>query len=214
MRQFTEVTLCRNSMNPDFEIRRLLDVMPASARMATKLVSKPEQPIVVHCTFPLPWVRDRPIWINFDLWERLSRPQRDLLILRTVSWLTGVKWFRPSLYQGVLLAGVVGGIVELVQGDPVGTIAAGGLAAIAGTQIWRSNRSTQTELDADDAALRVAQRRGYEEPEAARHLLTGVEAVAEIERRPLTFTELLRSQNLRAIAGLSPVGIPDRARQN
>jgi len=214
MRQFTEVTLCHNSMNPDFEIRRLLDVMPASARMATKLVSKPEQPIVVHCTFPLPWMRDRPIWINFDLWERLSRPQRDLLILRTVSWLTGVKWFRPSLYQGVLLAGVVGGIVELVQGDPVGMIAAGGLAAIAGTQIWRSNRSTQTELDADDAALRVAQRRGYEEPEAARHLLTGVEAVAEIERRSLTFTELLRSQNLRAIAGLSPVGIPDRARQN
>jgi hypothetical protein len=201
-------------MNPDFEIRRLLDVMPASGRMATKLVSKPEQPIVVDCAFPLPWVRDRPIWINFDLWDRLSRPQRDLLLLRTVSWLTGVKWFRPSLYQGVVLAGVVGGIVELVQGDPVGIIAAGGLAAIAGTQIWRSNRSTQTELDADDAALRVAQRRGYEEPEAARHLLTAVETVAEIERRPLTFVELLRSQNLRAIAGLSPVGIPDRARQN
>ncbi|XGW00068.1 MAG: DUF3318 domain-containing protein [Leptolyngbya sp. BL-A-14] len=201
-------------MNPDFEMRRLLDVMPASGRMVTKLVSKPEQRLVIDSTFPMPWVRDRPIWINFDLWDRLSRPQRDLLILRTVSWLTGVKWFRPSLYQGVVAAGIVGGLVELVQGDPVGIIAAGGLTALAGTQIWRSNRSTQTELDADEAALRVAQRRGYEEGEAARHLLSAIEAVAEIEGRPLNFTELLRSQNLRSLAGLSPVGVPDRVRQN
>ena len=201
-------------MNPDFEMRRLLDVMPASGRMATKLVSKPEQRVVVDSTFPMPWMSDRPIWINFDLWDRLSRPQRDLLILRTVSWLTGVKWFRPSLYQGVVLAGVVGGIVELVQGDPVGIVAASGLTAIAGAQIWRANRSTQTELDADEAALRVAQRRGYEEPEAARHLLSAIEAVAEIEGRSLNFIELLRSQNLRSIAGVSPVGVPDRARQS
>ena len=201
-------------MNPDFEMRRLLDVMPASGRMATKLVSKPEQRVVVDSTFPMPWMSDRPIWINFDLWNRLSRPQRDLLILRTVSWLTGVEWFRPSLYQGVVLAGVVGGIVELVQGDPVGMIAAGGLTAIAGAQIWRANRNTQTELDADEAALRVAQRRGYEEPEAARHLLSAIEAVAEIEGRSLNFIELLRSQNLRSIAGVSPVGVPDRARQS
>jgi GNAT superfamily N-acetyltransferase len=201
-------------MNPDFEMRRLLDVMPASGRMATKLISKPEQRLVVDSAFPMPWVRDRPIWINFDLWDRLPRPQRDLLILRTVSWLTGVKWFQPSLYQGVVLAGVVGGVVELVQGDPVGMIAAAGLTAIAGAQIWRNNRSNQTELDADEAALRVAQRRGYEEPEAARHLLSAIEAVAQIEGRSLNFIELLRSQNLRAIAGLSPVGVPDRARQN
>ena len=201
-------------MNPDFEMRRLLDVMPASGRMATKLVSKPEQRVVVDSTFPMPWMSDRPIWINFDLWNRLSRPQRDLLILRTVSWLTGVKWFRPSLYQGVVLAGVVGGIVELVQGDPVGIVAAGGLTAIAGAQIWRANRNTQTELDADEAALRVAQRRGYEELEAARHLLSAIETVAEIEGRSLNFIELLRSQNLRSIAGVSPVGVPDRARQS
>ena len=201
-------------MNPDFEMRRLLDVMPASGRMATKLISKPEQRLVVDSTFPMPWVRDRPIWINFDLWERLSRPQRDLLMLRTVSWLTGVKWFQPNLYQGVVLAGVVGSIVELVQGDPIGIIAAGGLSAIAGAQIWRNNRSSQMELDADEAALRVAQRRGYEEPEAARHLLSAIEAVAQIEGRSLNFIELLRSQNLRSVAGLSPVGVPDRARQS
>lgn len=197
-------------MNPDLEIRRLLDVMPASGRMLTKLLNKPEQPVVIDSPFPLPWMQERPIGINFDLWSRLSKSQRDLLILRTVSWVTGVKWFRPSLYQGIVLAGVVGMVVELVQGDAVGMVAAGGLSAIAGTQIWRGNRSSQTELDADEAALRIAQRRGYSESEAARHLLSAIEAVAELERRPsLNFLELLRCQNLRAIAGVSPVGVPD-----
>lgn len=202
-------------MTPELEIRRLLDIMPASGRMLTKLISKPEQPVVIDSSFPAPWMRDRSIWINFDLWSRLAKPQRDLLILRTVSWLLGVKWFRPSLYQGIVLAGVVGAIVELTQGDAVGMIAAGGLSAIAGTQIWRNNRSSRTELDADEAALRVAQRRGYSESEAARHLLSAIETVAEIEGRPgLNFMELLRCQNLRAIAGISPVGVPENLKRD
>lgn len=202
-------------MEPDFEIRRLLEVMPASGRMMTKLKSKPEQSVVIDSPFPMPWMRERPIWINFDLWGRLAKPQRDLLILRTVCWLTGVRWFRPNLYQGLVAAGVVGTVVELVQSDPVGIIVAGGLTAIAGTQVWRHNRSPERELEADEAALKVAQRRGYSESEAARSLLTAIEAVAELEGRPsLNFTELLRCQNLKAIAGLSAVGIPDRLRQN
>jgi hypothetical protein len=45
-------------------------------------------------------------------------------------------------------------------------------------------------------------------------LLSAIEAVAAIEGRSLNFTELLRSQNLRSIAGVSPVGVPDRARQS
>jgi predicted Zn-dependent protease len=110
---------------------------------------------------------------------------------------------------------MLGAVIEGVQGDAVGVLAAGALSAIAGTQIWRNNRSTQMELDADDNALKVAQRRGYEEPEAARYLLGAIEAVAELEGRPsLTFVELLRCQNLKAIAGLSPVGIPANLRQN
>jgi len=202
-------------MNPELEIRRLLDVMPASGRMVTKLISKPEQPMVLDRPFPMPWMRQRPIWINFDLWSRLSRPQRDLLILHTVSWLTGVTWFRPNVYQGLVLAGVVGAVVELTQGDAVGMLAASSLSAIAGNQIWRSNRSNERDLNADDAALRVAQRRGYSEAEAARHLLSAIEAIAEIEGRPsLNFTELLRCQNLRAIAGISPVGMPDRSKRH
>jgi hypothetical protein len=192
------------------EIRRLLDVLPASGRMMTKLVSKPEQPVVIDYAFPMPWSQERPVWINFDLWSRLTKPQRDLLILRTVSWLTGIKWFKPNLYQGLVAAGAVGAIFELAQVDVVGIAVAGGLAAIAGTQIWRRNKSTQTEIDADEAALRVAERRGYEETEAARHLLTAIEAVAQIEGRPsLSFTELIRCQNLRSIAGISPVGVPE-----
>lgn len=201
------------AMNPDFEIRRLLEVMPASGRMLTRLGSKPEQRLVIDSPFPLPWMRERPIWINFDLWERLSRPQRDLLLLRTVSWVMGVKWFKPNLYQGLVLAGLVGTLVEAVQFDAVGMIAGGALSAIAGTQIWRGNRTPERDLEADEAALVVAQRRGYNETEAARHLMAAIEAVAAIEARPsLSFTELLRCQNLRAIAGISGVGIPDRER--
>jgi hypothetical protein len=202
-------------MNPDLEIRRLLDVMPASGRMTTKLISKPEQPVVIDSPFPMPWMRERPVSINFDLWSRLSRSERDLLMLRSVSWLTGVKWFRPNLYQGIALAGVVGTVVELVQADPVGMIVAGGLSAIAGTQIWRNNRSTEKELEADEAAIRIAQRRGYSETDAARHLLSAIEAVADLEGRSnLNFIELLRSQNLRSIAGLSSVGVPERLRRD
>ena len=201
-------------MEPNAEIRRLLDVMPASGRMMTKIVSKPEQACVIDSPFPLPWSQERPIFINFDLWRRLAKPQRDLLLLRTVSWLIGVKWFKPDIYQGVVLTGLLGAMVELTQADAVGVVVAGGLMAIATTQIWRGSRSSQTQLNADEAALRVAQRRGYSQTEAAQHLLSAIEAVAQIEGRPsLNFTELIRCQNLRAIAGLSPVGIPEKIKK-
>jgi Protein of unknown function (DUF3318) len=197
------------------EIRRLMDMLPASGRMLTKLVSKPEQTCVIDSPFPMPWMRERKVFINFGLLERLSLPQRDLLVLRTVSWTTGIKWFRPSIYQGVVAVGMMGAAIQAVQGDAVGVMVAGALSTIAGTQIWRNNRSTQLEVDADDNALKVAQRRGYEEPEAARYLLSAIEAVADIEGRPsLTFIELMRCQNLRAIAGLSPTGTPSNLRQN
>jgi hypothetical protein len=196
-------------MEPTAELRRLLDIMPASGRMMTKIVSKPEQAKVIYSPFPLPWNQERRILINFDLWRRLSKPQRDLLLLRNVCWLTGVKWFKPDIEQGVAVAALLGAMVELVQGDAVGVIVAGGLSAGALNRIWRNSRSSQSELNADEAAIRVAQRRGYNEAEAASHLLSAIEAVALVEERPsLNFTELIRCQNLRAIAGLSPVGVP------
>lgn len=197
-------------MEPNVEIRRLLDVMPASGRMTTKIVSKPEQAKVIDASFPQPWNQTRPIYINFDLWRCLAKPQRDLLLLQMVSWLTGVKWFKPNIYQGVVLVGMLSGLLEASQSDVVGVAIAGGLSAIAAFRIWRTNKSQESELNADAAAIRIAQRRGYSEAEAAQHLLLAIEAVAKIERRSgLNFTELIRCQNLRAIAGLSPVGMPE-----
>jgi Protein of unknown function (DUF3318) len=197
-------------MEPNVEIRRLLDIMPASGRMMTKIISKPEQQKVIDASFPLPWNQDRPVYINFDLWRRLPKPQRDLLLLRTVSWLLGVKWFKPDIYQGVVVAGLLGGIVESAQRDAVGVVVACGLTALAMVRIWRINRAQESEIIADESALRIAQRRGYSEAEAAQHLLSAIEAVAKIEGRSgLDFVDLLRCQNLRAIAGLSSVGIPE-----
>jgi hypothetical protein len=184
--------------------------------MLTKIVSKPQQSKVIDTPFPMPWNRDsRPIYINFDLWRRLSKPQRDLLILRAASILTGIKWFKPDVYQGIALAGLAGVAVELIQGDAVGMIVAGGLTAIAANQVWRSNRSVQRELEADEAAIKVALRRGYTEVEAAQSLLSAIEAVAELEGRPsLNFTELIRCQNLRAIAKVSSVSVPETVKNS
>lgn len=198
----------------DPEIHRLVELMPASGRMMAKIVSKPEQSVVIDNPFPLPWNRERLIYINFDLWRGLSQPQQDLLLLRTVSWLCNVVYFRPDIYQGLVLAGLVGTVVEIVQADAVGIIVSGGLAAIASSQIWRRNRRLQSDLDADEAGIRVALRRGYNQTEAAGHLLSAIETVAKIEGRgSLSFMELVRCQNLKAIANLSPIGIADDIRQ-
>ncbi|BAT56424.1 hypothetical protein NOS3756_54290 [Nostoc sp. NIES-3756] len=197
-------------MEPNVEIRRLFEVMPASGRMTIKIVSKPEQAQLIETVFPLPWNQERLIYINFDLWGRLTKPQRDLLILQKVAWLTAVKWFKPDIYQGVVLAGLLGGLVESAQSDVVGVAIAGGLSTLALMRIWRSNKSQDAELNADTIAIKVAQRRGYTEAEAAQHLLSAIEAVAKIEgRSSLDFIALIRCQNLRAIANLSSVGVPD-----
>lgn len=193
--------------NPEPEILRLLDLLPASARMTVKLVSRPEQSSVLVAPFPLPWKRDRPIYVNFDLWRRIPRPQRDLLMLRQACWVMGVRWVEPSWYQGAALVGLASAAWQMSQGDALGAVASGGLAGLAGWQIWRNTQRTERELEADLDAISVANRRGYSEPEAARALLEGIETVAQLERRPgMEFVELLRCQRLRAIAGLSPLG--------
>lgn len=202
-------------MEQNAEIRRLLDLMPASGRMMTKIVSKPEQRQIIDSPLPLPWQRQRQVYINFDLWRRLSKPQRDLLLLSNISWLTGIKWFKPDVYQGVVLAGILGATVELVQSDPVGVVIGAGLSAFASAQIWRNSHSSKVELEADEAAIKVAQRRGYSETEAAGYLLSAIETAAQIEKRPsLNFVDLIRCQNLRAIAGLSPVSVPPSERKD
>jgi Protein of unknown function (DUF3318) len=199
-------------MEPNVEIRRLIDIMPASGRMTTKIISKPEQTKVIDIAFPLPWNQDRPIYINFDLWRRFPKQQRDMLLLRTVSWLTNVKWFKPDIYQGVVVAGLLGGLVESTQQDAVGIVAALGLSGMGIMRIWKMNNSQESEINADNTAVQVAQRRGYSQVEACEHLLAAIEAMPKIEARSgLDFNELLRCQNLKAIAGFSPVGIPQKS---
>lgn len=190
-------------MEPKLEIRRLLELMPASGRMNTKIITKPEQRKVIDASFPLPWRGERPIYINFDLWSRLTKPQRDMLILQTICWLNGVRWFKPDIYQGLVVAGLISGLIESSQQDPVGIIAACGVSTLALLRIWRVNNSQESQINADIAAVRIAQRRGYSEVEAAEYLLGAIEAVAKIEgRSTLNFIELIRSQNLRSLAGL------------
>ncbi|MEA5538404.1 DUF3318 domain-containing protein [Limnoraphis robusta Tam1] len=201
-------------MTQDTEISHLLDLMPASGRMITKLISKPQQKTVIDSPFPLPWKPIRQVFINFELWQNLSRSQRDLLLLRTVCWLSNIRWIKLDINQGVALAGIVGTVVEISNQDAVGVMLAGSLAAIGLTQIWKSNHSSQVELEADEMAIRVSLRRGYLEAEAARALLQAIERVAEIEgRTSLNFIELVRCQNLRTIGKLSSVAVPDSIRQ-
>ncbi|MBR8831356.1 MAG: hypothetical protein N5P05_002085 [Chroococcopsis gigantea SAG 12.99] len=202
-------------MNQDTEISHLLDMMPASGRMLTRIVSKPQQTKLIDTVFPLPWQRGtRPIYINFDLWRKLSRGERDLTLLRAVAVLTGVKWFKPSLYQAVTLAGVLGLTAQVVQGDAVGIVASAALTALAGQQVWRNNNNLAKEIEADEVAIKVAGRRGYSETEAARQLLKALETSGEIEGgRSLSFSELVRCQNLKKLANLSAVGVPDRVRE-
>ncbi|NEP86651.1 MAG: DUF3318 domain-containing protein [Okeania sp. SIO2C2] len=202
-------------MNPELsETTRLLDIMPASGRMMTKIVGKNQQPKIIETTFPLPWKNDRIIYLNFDLWMTLPKEQRDLIMLQTVSWLCEIQWFKPNLNQGIFAVGLIGLISQLSEADVVGILVAGGLSTIGLIKIWQNNHSTQTELAADEMAIRVATRRGYQEAEAANYLLQGIENVAKIEgRNNLNFTELVRCQNLRAIAGLSPVAVPEKVRK-
>jgi len=197
------------SVNPNPEIRRLLDVMPASGRMNSKIVSVASQLQVIDCGGSLLRLEHRPIFLNFDLWSQLSQPQRDLLILRTVGWLKSSRWLKPELYQGGVVVGLIGTLVELMQGDAVGVVVATGLGAIATTQIWRNTRGLPVELEADAFALNVAQRRGYSESDAAKHLMHAIKAVGKLEGRSgLTFNELIRSQNLSVIAGGASMDIP------
>ncbi len=186
-------------VNTNAEITRLKDLMPASGRMKIRIVMDDRQSTVIETPFPRPWHRSHPISLNWSLWQSLTLAQRDLLFLHAVCWLTSVQLLKPELYQGITALGALGTLLELFQADAVGILAAGGLTAIAATQVWRSNTGNQAKLDADDLAIRVAQRRGYSEREAILALLEAIEAVPTIEGRGgLNYTELLRTQRLRS----------------
>ena len=196
-------------MQSDQEILRLQDLLPASWRMSTKITSKSDCEQVISSTPLLPWANTTQIAIDQKLWMQLSIANRDLLLLREVSWRQQAKWFKPGTYQAIAALSLIGGIVELVQGDTVGIAIGIMLTAIAVEQVRRKSKGTQMQIEADNEALRVAQRRGYSELAAAKSLLEAVQAIAKLEgRSSMEFTELIRCQNLRAIAGLSSVNVP------
>ncbi len=119
-------------MEQNVEIRRLLDLMPASGRMMTKIVSKPEQRQIIDSPLPRPWQQQRQVYINFDLWRRLSKPQRDLFIGMTL--FLGVRSLVAALarslkvkysisfsvssafkYEGILLSGGLKYSIKIVS---------------------------------------------------------------------------------------------------
>ena len=199
-------------MNINEEIARLRDLLPASWRMTTSIKSKPEQIELISSSQILPWAKGTEIEINFRLWRQLVEAERDLLLLREISWRQQTKWLQVGIYQGVGAMAVVGGIVESVQGDVTGIAIAILLGTIGINQILRGNKSSQVQVLADNEAIAVAQKRGYGEAEAAKALLEAIPAAANLSGRDKPeFTELIRCQNLKAIAGLSKTTIPDKS---
>jgi hypothetical protein len=196
-------------MNSSQEILRLQDLLPASWRMKTTIKSKSDQQPLIVSNPILPWSSTVQVTINFRLWSQLSESHRDLLLLREVGWRHESKWLQLGVNQSLALLAVGGGGVELVQGDATGIAIALLLGTVAVNRIWRKNQGTQIQLDADFEAIRAAQRRGYTEVSGATALLEAIPAAARLEDRYIPeFTELMRCQNLRAIAGLSNVNVP------
>ncbi len=197
-------------VNPNAEISRLRELMPASARMKTKLMLNDRQMDVIKAEFPRPWQQAHTVSINLGLWQRLAPAQRDLLFLRTVSWLSLANVLKPTPYQALAGAGLAGGFVELTQGDAVGMLAGVAVTALASWQIWRGVKGPQIEVAADDKAIQVALRRGYDQPSAAIALMQAIEAVPSLEgRQVLTVNELIRCQNLRVQAEPFEQPVPD-----
>lgn len=201
---------CSAVVNPNAEINRLRELMPASARMKTKLLLNDRQLNVIKAEFPRPWQKTHAVTLNLDLWPRLSVAERDLMFLRTVCWVPLANVLKPNAYQALAGAGLAGTVVELVQGDAIGVLTAAGVTALAAWQIWRGLQGPQIEIAADDKAVQVAQRRGYNQADAAHALISAIEAVPAIEgRRVLTVNELIRCQNLRMQAGGAEFPVPD-----
>jgi hypothetical protein len=195
-------------MNINEEIARLRDLLPASWRMNTSIKSKPEQNETISSLQILPWAKGAQVGINFRLWRQLPEAARDLLVLREVSWRQKTKWLQTGAYQGVAAMALVGGVVEALQGDVTGIAIAMLLGTVGINQILRGNKSSQVQVQADNEAIEIAQKRGYSETEAAKALLEAIPAMAKLMgRNTPEFTELIRCQNLRAIAGLSKTTI-------
>ena len=185
--------------DPQQEIQRLRDLLPASLRPLLAIAPAP------GISNKLIGVRPRPPWspngtieIQFSRWMSIPQPQRDLLFLREAGWFDGRNWLQPGLYQGLAAAGSLATVVELALHNPLSVLLAGSLTGLAVRQVWQNVNSDNAEFDADEFALRRAQYRGYDRRDAARHLLAGLETVQRVDRTDVL--TVLRLQRLKAIA--------------
>jgi len=177
--------------------------------MNTVIKSSLEQGQVISSTMPQPWQKTIKVMLNFSLWDKLSRVERDLLLLREVSFRQQTSWFRIGPYQAITGFAGVGAVLQLNQTDLAGAAIALMLGLISGWQVWRQSQSEQVQLQADLEAIKAAERRGYTEITATQALLEAIAHCAQLEGRTTpTFTELLRSQQLRAILGEAAVPSP------
>jgi Protein of unknown function (DUF3318) len=198
------------------EIMRLEDLLPASWRMQTKVIGGLERVPLIISTAPVPWANRTKISLNLRLWSQLSRSQRDLIFLQEVAGRLSTRWFAPGIYQGLTLLALCATIWQLTQSDIAGGAVGLLLTLLVADRVKRRQSGLQARLRADEESIRIAQKRGYDQKEAARSLLAGLEAKAMITesngRADLAvdyqFELLIRCQNLRAIAGISDVVIP------
>jgi len=186
-------------MQLDTEINHLLDLMPASGRMYTKIVSKTSQSKIIDYSFVRPWQKSAcPVYINFELWQGLSRLERDLLLLWAVSKLLKKRQFKPSLKMVIIASGLLALVIETSQGNAFGVIASGALVTFVARGVWRkySSGDPAQEIETDEETVATAIRRGYTSSQALRGLLGAIEKTAQLEERSLNFTEQSRVRHL------------------
>ncbi len=186
-------------MQLDTEINHLLDLMPASGRMYTKIISRTSQPKVIDYSFVRPWEKSaRPVYINFELWQELSRSERDLLLLGVVSKLLKNRQFKPSLKMVIIAGGLLALVIEATQGNAFGMIASGALVTFVARRVWRRYPSSDPaqEIETDEETVATAIRRGYTGSLALRGLVGAIEKTAQLEERSLNFIEQSRIRHL------------------
>ncbi|WP_038027291.1 DUF3318 domain-containing protein [Synechococcus sp. PCC 7336] len=191
--------------NPQEEIQRLRDLLPASLRPLLAIAPMPYGTIASDPNRQLIGIKPRPPWqptgtiqIQFSQWLNIPQAQRDLLFLREAGWFDSRAWLQPGLYQIVAAAGGLATVLELALHNPVSVLLAGGVTGLAVRQVWQNLHSDNAQFNADEFALRRAQYRGYERREAARHLLAALETAMQVDQTDVL--TILRLQRLKAIA--------------
>jgi hypothetical protein len=185
--------------NPQAEIQRLRDLLPASLRplLAIEPIVSGSPDLIRIKPHP-PWQPTGVLQIQFSRWISIPQGQRDLLFLREAGWFDSRNWLQPGLYQGIAAAGSLATVVELALHNPFSVLLAGGVTGLAVRQIWQNLNDDNVHFNADEFALRRAQYRGYDRREAARHLVTALETVQRLDKSDAL--NVMRLQRLQAIA--------------